>query len=319
MSAELLRRRGHRGRDRDHARRSDPDPVRATRDGCRVPVRRPDRRADQDDDGVRVTLRQRRGAHVRPRGRRGRRALRRTAARLRPRDGVRPPAGRVHGVLHRAAIRATWTSWFLMYNAPGGLVAGIRPERGGTAKAMLSFTSAPLDYDRRDVRAAAGDPRARRSPEWAGGCRPARRDVGRAGLLLRHHLPGARGEAGPGAGSCCSATPATARSPLAGLGTSLALVGAYVLAGELAAARGDHSVAFARYQEVMRDYVKQCQTLPPGGVNELRAAEPADDLDAEPVDEDDDALADARHPGQAVPEGRRHHAAGVRRGPEGTG
>jgi 2-polyprenyl-6-methoxyphenol hydroxylase-like FAD-dependent oxidoreductase len=55
-------------------------------------------------------------------------------------------------------------------------------------------------------------------------------------------------------------------SPLAGLGTAMALVAAYVLAGELAAARDDHEAAFFRYQNVMRDYVKRCQTLPPGGV-----------------------------------------------------
>jgi 2-polyprenyl-6-methoxyphenol hydroxylase-like FAD-dependent oxidoreductase len=56
-------------------------------------------------------------------------------------------------------------------------------------------------------------------------------------------------------------------SPLTGLGTCLSLVGAYVLAGELAAAGGDHRVAFARYDELLRPYVKQCQELPPGGVN----------------------------------------------------
>jgi len=55
-------------------------------------------------------------------------------------------------------------------------------------------------------------------------------------------------------------------SPLTGLGTSLALVGAYVLAGELAAAGGDHAAAFAAYEREMRDYVAQCQQLPPGGV-----------------------------------------------------
>jgi 2-polyprenyl-6-methoxyphenol hydroxylase-like FAD-dependent oxidoreductase len=55
-------------------------------------------------------------------------------------------------------------------------------------------------------------------------------------------------------------------SPLAGLGTAMALVAAYVLAGELAATRNDHEAAFARYQDEMRDYVKHCQTLPPGGV-----------------------------------------------------
>jgi 2-polyprenyl-6-methoxyphenol hydroxylase-like FAD-dependent oxidoreductase len=51
-----------------------------------------------------------------------------------------------------------------------------------------------------------------------------------------------------------------------GLGTSLALVGAYVLAGELARSSGAYNVAFARYESVMRDYVKQCQALPPGGL-----------------------------------------------------
>src|SRR5205823_14334491 len=55
-------------------------------------------------------------------------------------------------------------------------------------------------------------------------------------------------------------------SPLSGLGTSLAIVGAYVLAGELAVAGGDHRVAFARYESELRDYVRQCQKLPPGGV-----------------------------------------------------
>ncbi|MBW0119120.1 hypothetical protein I4J48_28145 [Pseudonocardia sp. KRD-169] len=55
-------------------------------------------------------------------------------------------------------------------------------------------------------------------------------------------------------------------TPLTGLGTSLALVGAYVLAGELGAAGGDHRVAFDRYEQVLRPYVAQAQTLPPGGV-----------------------------------------------------
>jgi 2-polyprenyl-6-methoxyphenol hydroxylase-like FAD-dependent oxidoreductase len=43
---------------------------------------------------------------------------------------------------------------------------------------------------------------------------------------------------------------------LGGSGTGLALVGAYTLAGELAVADGDHTVAFARYEQVMRRYVR---------------------------------------------------------------
>ncbi len=51
-------------------------------------------------------------------------------------------------------------------------------------------------------------------------------------------------------------------SPISGMSTSLALTGAYVLAGELAA--HPHRTAFARYEQVMRPYVDQAQKLPPG-------------------------------------------------------
>ncbi|MFI5907826.1 FAD-dependent monooxygenase [Dactylosporangium sp. NPDC051541] len=44
-----------------------------------------------------------------------------------------------------------------------------------------------------------------------------------------------------------------------GNGTGLAVVGAHVLAGELDRARGDHRLAFARYERLMRPYVATCQ------------------------------------------------------------
>ncbi|WP_040782488.1 FAD-dependent monooxygenase [Nocardia pneumoniae] len=43
---------------------------------------------------------------------------------------------------------------------------------------------------------------------------------------------------------------------LGGFGTGLAVVGAYVIAGELALADGDHTAAFARYDEIMKRYAK---------------------------------------------------------------
>lgn len=43
---------------------------------------------------------------------------------------------------------------------------------------------------------------------------------------------------------------------LGGFGTGSAVVGAYVLAGELAAAAGGYGTAFARYEKIMRGYVK---------------------------------------------------------------
>ncbi|MFJ9818545.1 FAD-dependent monooxygenase [Streptomyces sp. NPDC101151] len=53
-------------------------------------------------------------------------------------------------------------------------------------------------------------------------------------------------------------------SSLSGMGSGLALVGAYVLAGELAAARGDHCVAFTRYEQRMRAYAEGCQKMGDG-------------------------------------------------------
>ena len=58
---------------------------------------------------------------------------------------------------------------------------------------------------------------------------------------------------------------AASPSPLTGLGTSVALVQAYVLAGELARAGGDHRRAFQHYEEICRPYVTEAQQLPPGG------------------------------------------------------
>jgi 2-polyprenyl-6-methoxyphenol hydroxylase-like FAD-dependent oxidoreductase len=157
--------------------------------------------------------------------------------------------------------------WYLMHNSPGGLVASVRPGRiPGEIKAGLSFRSAPIKYDRRDTAAQKEllatrfadvgweTPRLlramRTSPDFffdsMGQVRLDHWSRGRVALL---------GDAG-----YCA-------TPLTGMGTSLALVGAYVLAGELATAKGDHRIAFRRYHEVMRPYVTQAQQLPPGGAS----------------------------------------------------
>jgi 2-polyprenyl-6-methoxyphenol hydroxylase-like FAD-dependent oxidoreductase len=156
--------------------------------------------------------------------------------------------------------------WLLMYNAPGGLVASIRPGRvPGEAKAGLSFRSAPLDYDRSD----ADEQRDILAARFAG-----------AGWEVPRLLAGLRTAPDfffDSIGQVCLGSWSSGRAalvgdagysptPLTGLGTSLALVGAYVLAGELAAAGGDHRVAFGRYEEIMRPYVTSGQKLPPGGV-----------------------------------------------------
>ncbi|MBT2207387.1 MULTISPECIES: FAD-dependent monooxygenase [Actinomadura] len=55
-------------------------------------------------------------------------------------------------------------------------------------------------------------------------------------------------------------------TPISGMGTTLALTGAYVLAGELTA-RDDPRAAFARYEQLLRPLVTQAQHLLPGVPN----------------------------------------------------
>jgi 2-polyprenyl-6-methoxyphenol hydroxylase-like FAD-dependent oxidoreductase len=156
--------------------------------------------------------------------------------------------------------------WFLMYNEPGGLVASVRPGRlSGEIKASLAFRSPPVTFDHWDIaaqkhlmtrrfsRSGWEVPRLLRamrdSPDFVldnfGQVRMDTWSRGRVALL--------------GDAAWCP-------TALTGLGTSLALVGAYILAGELAACLGDHQLAFTRYEELMRSYVAKSQQLPPGGV-----------------------------------------------------
>jgi 2-polyprenyl-6-methoxyphenol hydroxylase-like FAD-dependent oxidoreductase len=155
--------------------------------------------------------------------------------------------------------------WFLMYNAPGGRVASMRPGRvPGEIKAGLSFRSEVIEYDRRDTGLQMGLLESKfRGAQWeVPGLLKDMRDAPdfffeQMGQVQLDRWSSGRAVLVGDAGYC--------PTPLTGLGTSLALVGAYVLAGELAAA-GDHRTAFARYEQVMRPYAGSGQELPPGGV-----------------------------------------------------
>ena len=60
---------------------------------------------------------------------------------------------------------------------------------------------------------------------------------------------------------CLAGDAAWCASPRSGMGTTLALVGSYVLAHEIHSAGSDLTSAFARYQQLMAPYVARCQQL----------------------------------------------------------
>lgn len=233
-------------------------------------------RLDQDDTGVTVTFEKaaprRFGIVI---GADGQHSTVRALA-FGPESEFLKPMG-AYEAWFTAPADDTLDGWFAMHRAPGGLVASLRPGRlPGETKAALAFRTdagpgadlgaAPIDLHRRGAAAQRQLIEERfagvgwkvpwllaamhtatdfafdsidqvEMPSWSNG---------RVALL---------GDAG-----YCP-------SPLTGLGTTLALVGAYVLAGEIATAGGDHTRAFDRYEQVMRPYVKEGHELPPMGIN----------------------------------------------------
>ncbi|MQA79370.1 MAG: hypothetical protein GEV10_12985 [Streptosporangiales bacterium] len=159
--------------------------------------------------------------------------------------------------------------WQLMYTMPGGngrpgRTAGLYPQpEPGAALAGFFLPSAPLQYDRRDIDEQkrmvirAFEEEAWEIPRMLSTIWDApdfyfdrvnqvQVDTWSRGRIV---LLG-------DAGYCAS--------PMSGIGTSLALVGAYILAGELAAANGDHRLAYATYEREMREFVSHAHEFARG-------------------------------------------------------
>ena len=158
-------------------------------------------------------------------------------------------------------------AWYLMYQEPGRN-ASMRPaHEPALCKAGLAFRSGLLSFDRRDP----DEQRALLATYFAGAgwhCEALLAAAAEAGdfyfdAFLQVHMPtlsNGRVTLVGDAGYCAS--------PLSGMGTSLALVGAHVLAGELGAAESFDAEqipdALMRYEAVMRPYIDRCQALPQG-------------------------------------------------------
>jgi 2-polyprenyl-6-methoxyphenol hydroxylase-like FAD-dependent oxidoreductase len=156
-------------------------------------------------------------------------------------------------------------NWALGYAEPGRSVGVRTIHDNSKLMAFVSFGSDRLDYDYRDVEAQKAILRdkaggmAWETPKllaqlddapdfYFDSCSQVKLDSwsrGRIGLF--------------GDAAFCA-------SPISGQGTGLAIVGAYVLAGELAAARGDHAAGFAAYERRMRDWVAVAQKFAAGNV-----------------------------------------------------
>jgi 2-polyprenyl-6-methoxyphenol hydroxylase-like FAD-dependent oxidoreductase len=172
--------------------------------------------------------------------------------------------------------------WLIDYQEPGRS-AGLRPLRDASqAMAMLSFTDADFDVDYRDVEAQKHLLRERMAGfGWLTPRILAHLDDTPdfyldqvAQVVMDRWSSGRVGLIGDAAFSS---------SPMSGQGTGLALVGAYLLAGELAAAGWDPEAGFAGYEGRMRSFVEANQEIGRMHVHSRDVPEP----DAEPSPEPD--------------------------------
>ncbi|MBF6266567.1 FAD-dependent monooxygenase [Nocardia farcinica] len=155
--------------------------------------------------------------------------------------------------------------WLAMHTVPGAAL-GIRPDaEPGTAKAVIMLRTAADPALRGDV--TAQQQLIRRMLHGAGWLTPTVLDAMDTASdfyfdeLARIDMPSLStgrvvllGDAG-----CCG-------SPLSGMGTAMALVGAYLLAGELAADPDDPMGGLARYEARVAPFLDKAKELPGGGL-----------------------------------------------------
>ncbi|GIH65864.1 FAD-dependent monooxygenase [Microbispora siamensis] len=147
----------------------------------------------------------------------------------------------------------------LLYNEPGRGVAAAGARDGATAGVMCVFRAPGLEFDHHDV----AQQKKIVLDEYAGAgwevprlleAVPDASDFYFDSISLVHmdHYTRGRiallGDAGYGA-TC------------GGMGAGMAVVAAYVLAGEIAAARGDHRAAFPEYERLIRGFATACQRV----------------------------------------------------------
>ncbi|MFC9898041.1 FAD-dependent monooxygenase [Nocardia sp. NPDC127579] len=169
--------------------------------------------------------------------------------------------------------------WLIEYQE-SGRSAGLRPIQDATrAMAMFSFPAAATDVDYRDIEAQKRLLRARMAGMgWSTPRILAHLDDAPdfyldqvAQVVLDRWSRGRVGLLGDAAFSS---------SPMSGQGTGLALVGAYVLAGELAAAEWNPEIGFARYEALMRPFAEANQEIAQLNARSRDSTEPQPDFTA---------------------------------------
>jgi len=147
----------------------------------------------------------------------------------------------------------------LIYSLPGKTVGMYSARDNAEAKALFLFQSPPLRYDHHDpaaqkkiLRDIFQDERSWEIPRLLA-------EMATAQDLYFDSVSQIRMPTWSKGRVALVGDAASGPSPASGQGTSVALVGAYALAGELQAAQGDYRRAFANYEREMRPFAAASQ------------------------------------------------------------
>jgi 2-polyprenyl-6-methoxyphenol hydroxylase-like FAD-dependent oxidoreductase len=168
-----------------------------------------------------------------------------------------------YATIPRTAADDDWWRW---YNAPGGRSITLRPDAHGTIRAALSFVTDRHRERAGSERRSIDEQRVRLREKFGDAGWEAQRvleGIDAADDLYFESIGQVHAPRWTSGRFALVGDAAYCASPVSGMGTSLSITGAYVLAGELAA-HVHHRDAFGAYERIMRPYVDQAQSLPPG-------------------------------------------------------
>lgn len=155
--------------------------------------------------------------------------------------------------------------WWHWYSAPGSRMVSLRPDNRGTIRAMLGFLTDVRGLEQLDRPAQVMI--LRRTFADAGWQTRRVLDQLDDAPLYFDAVAQAKLERWSSGRTVLLGDAAWSPGPF-GTGTSLALAGAYVLAGELATHDG-HRAAMARYEELVRPFVDEAQNVRPSVIRAL--------------------------------------------------
>ncbi|KAL9578819.1 MAG: hypothetical protein Q9212_005480 [Teloschistes hypoglaucus] len=161
--------------------------------------------------------------------------------------------------------------WWNIYMAGRSRTIGLRPDPHGTTRAMFSIMPCNDNQARAWQEASVGGRKLQQEllrREFADAGWQARRlldAMDQAPDFYFHPLHQIKMAKWSTNRVICLGDTAFAPTPLTGMGTSLAIIGAYCLAGELSKlSNAQHpSEAFEAYESVLRPFVEEVQNIPP--------------------------------------------------------